>query len=181
MNKIKTGYLRAASASGECPPLDELWACACGELPRDSKEVLNQHLAGCSWCAEKIARMSDPEAARGGEPKVPDALNRRAKKLWRVSILGRLWQTPWVWMTIFLSALGASFLMPRFYKQFLVIALVSGIRWALSERAQRHSITVTRLSGAEPRRSGAGRDRAERDLSGVDPDRGPKPDSGRSS
>lgn len=145
MTQNKQGWFKASEPAAPCPAMDELWGFSLGELAAERRDSVREHLTGCVWCTEKVARFAESgvQNASAAEP-VPDALNRKTRRLWAQNPLSRIWRSSLFWMTLFVGSLAASFTQPRYYKQFLVIALVAGIRWALSERA-RHSILISRI------------------------------------
>lgn len=156
--KQHSGWFKSQEPQGACPAADELFFFVQGGMAAERRDAVRGHLAGCVWCSEKIARLSEGDAASASET-VPDALHRKTRRLWSANPLQKIWRSQILWMTLFVASLLISFGQPRYYKQFLVIALVSGIRWALSERSARHSITVTRLdTPSTSNRSSAKRD-----------------------
>lgn len=137
------GWFRASEPDGPCPAPDELWSFSRGELASVKRDEIRTHLTGCVWCGEKLARLG--ETAPADPEKVPAELDRRLRSNWQSDPLIRVWRSPLLWTALFVSSIGVSFADPRHYKQWLVIALVTGVRWAMSERA-RHQITLTRSS-----------------------------------
>lgn len=143
---MKRGWFRSERSERPCPAAEDLWAFVEGGIASEARDGIREHLISCAWCSEKVARMADP-AAPVSEP-VPAGLDRKTRQLWTRNPVAVLWRSQVLWMLLFIGSLGTSFATPRYYKQFLVLALVSGIRWALSERA-RHSITISKLSTAQ--------------------------------
>ncbi len=155
------GWFKSQEPQTSCPSADELFFFVRGSMAADRRDTVREHMAGCVWCSEKIARLAEGDAAAGSEP-VPDALSRRTRRLWHSHPLQKIWRSPMLWMTLFIVSLGISFGLPRYYKQFLVIALVAGIRWAMNERLARHHITVTKLETPSSNRSSVNRDVSSR-------------------
>ena len=145
MTERKQGWFKASGDAGVCPAADELWSLHQGDLTAERRDTLREHLIACVWCGEKAARFADTETA--ATETVPTDLNQRTRRLWTANPIQKIWRSPFLWMTLFLGSLAVSFTTPRYYKQFLVIALVSGIRWAINERT-RHSITITQLNAS---------------------------------
>jgi hypothetical protein len=155
MSDNKQSWFKASEPSGPCPPADELWSFGRGALAADRRDALKEHLSECVWCSEKIARMTEPSGVPDSEAAaVPDDLDRRLRKHWTVSPFVRIWRSQILWMVLFVGSVLVSFADPRHYKQWLVIALVTGVRWALSERAARHTIWSVRVPEASGTASG---------------------------
>lgn len=157
----KQGWFRASEPPTPCPAADELWGFERGTLAAVRQDEIRAHLTECVWCGEKLARFADPAlstdpaAADGMSVQPPAELDRKLKANWRVDPWKRIWRSQVLWMVLFVASVGVSFADPRHYKQWLVIALVTGIRWGMSERAARHQITLMRSgAGGDTDRSG---------------------------
>lgn len=167
------GWIKAAKPEGACPAADELWRFGQGELAIERRDAVRGHLTECVWCRETAARISELDAAGAATPlsgktsaspvqppfdaPVPPSLDRKTRRIWSADPWRRLWRSQALWMALFALSIGVSFFQPRYYKQFLVIALVAGIRWALSERAA-HRVAVW---GAIAEDSGSGSSRRD--------------------
>lgn len=145
MTHPKQGWFKASDSPSACPAADELWSFGRGEMTADRRDAMRDHLTACVWCSEKIARTAELDKTAPFAEPAPADLDRKARRrLGSGYSFKTIWQSQFLWMTLFLASLLISFGTPRYYKQFLVIALVSGIRWALSERA-RHTLMITKL------------------------------------
>lgn len=150
MSAPEQGWFKTTAPHDACPDADALWAFHAGELDAKRRDTVKSHLIDCAWCCEKIARFGD--TAEGGPEAgetVPPGLDRKVRSRWNPSLLKRVWASQFFWAVCFLSAVSVSFADPRHYKQWLVIALVTGVRWALSERAAKHHLLITRKRDAE--------------------------------
>src|SRR6516225_8541265 len=58
----------AHSATGPCPPRDELAAFNRGELPDPTLEVLAQHVSDCTECASTLEALRGEDTAGAGVP-----------------------------------------------------------------------------------------------------------------
>src|SRR6516225_10423531 len=56
----------AHSATGPCPPRDELAAFNRGELPDPALEVLAQHVSDCTECASTLEALRGEDTAGAG-------------------------------------------------------------------------------------------------------------------
>lgn len=145
MTEPKQGWFKSAQPQGACPDADVLWGFSNGELASDRRDAIKSHLIECVWCCEKIARFG--EIAGGELPEVcsvPAPQDQNLRAHWRKPILQRIWASQGLWAILFVVSMVISFTDSRHYKQWLVLALVTGARWALSERAARYQITVSR-------------------------------------
>lgn len=158
----RSGWFKSSGTAGDCLAADELWLFGRGELTADRRDAVRDHLTVCVWCSEKVARLTDPVLSPSDSTAdpVPPGLNRQTRRLWTPSPVLRIWRSQALWAIFFVASIGISFGVPRYHKQFLVIALVCGIRWALSGRANRQSISIAKIDAGDA----SGRSSRQRDF-----------------
>jgi hypothetical protein len=173
MTEEKRSWFKASEPSGPCPSADELWSFGRGDLAAGRRDALKEHLSECVWCSEKIARIIEPPGEPDAVAAAPEELDRRLRRNWTVSPFTRVWRSQVLWMVLFVGSVLISFNAPRHYKQWLVIALVTGVRWAMSERAARHTIWSVRAHEASEKAAGGriGPETRLRSKTGDDPRR----------
>jgi hypothetical protein len=149
MTESKQGWFKAAQSQNPCPEADVLWGFSNGELASDRRDAIKSHLIECAWCCEKIARFGEVAGNKAcEEAPVPPSLDQKLRAHWTKPMLQRIWVSQGLWAVLFIVSMTISFADSRHYKQWLVMALVTGARWALSERAARYQITVSQRRDA---------------------------------
>jgi len=112
--------------------------------PEDSQGIEN-HLTNCGFCLSQLNLIFEARDIykRGQGEKVPVEVIQRAKALVNVGaglvparIKGRLFLAGAI---VFLIA---SFFIPRYFFQFLVVTLILGMRWAFESKGGRTLIMV---------------------------------------
>lgn len=120
----------------------------------EQHEETLSHLGSCENCRESLSILVDFESQ--GKPSLPLALHTRAlrqvRKRHRQEQLMRIWRQGWVWFGALWVSVGLSFAFPRYYKQFLVLSLVFGIKWILdSRKSHLHMTYVSQQASSDSR------------------------------
>lgn len=127
LSKSARALKRPASCSAGCPAELELAKYLEGTLPSGKRQDIEKHLADCPYCLDLLV------AARSvlkQETQIrPSWFNRFKKQKWLI-----------------LTAVSflLSFVVRRFFLQFLFLALISGIKWALGSEGSRNLVMIFR-------------------------------------
>jgi len=100
----------ALKKCNECPSEAELGSYAEGGLSKKRRQELERHIAGCLYCQDMLIVANK-------------VLSEFQQRIWQ--ILGRR-----KWLLGCLLCFMFSFIFPRYFMQFLIAALILGIKWA---------------------------------------------------
>lgn len=120
LHEVKTG----------CPDEATLAAYLDGSMTEWEKERLEEHAAECRLCLENIrtghlgGKLYEEKAL--GEPK--RELKDKAKGIAKMDSGKRRVQS-YLWLTATVAAFLLSFIVPKYFAQFLVAALIFGLKW----------------------------------------------------
>lgn len=124
---LKKGVANLMARSASCPAELELARYLEGVLPSEKRRNIEKHLADCSYCLDLLVAAKD---IIKGEPQA------------KISWFKRLGRQKWLIMTAISFTL--SFMVRRYFLQFLFMALIFGIRWALSGEGSRNLVMIFR-------------------------------------
>lgn len=111
-----------------CPAELKLAKYLEGSLPSNMRQALEKHLADCPYCLDLLVVTKN----------VLKAEARSYKPSW----FRRLKMQKWLILTGISFAL--SFVIRRFFLQFLFLALILGIKWALGSEGSRNLVMIFR-------------------------------------
>lgn len=151
--KLIKNYLEKASGSKlnktkECPDNQTLLAYIRNNLDKEKRKTIEKHLANCNYCLSQIsiAQEALDKFGRKGFERVPKniinktkhslGIDKKQTKFGRKSIK-RLF---FLIATIIFFIL--SFLIPKYFLQFLIGALILGIRWSFESENGKTLIMV---------------------------------------
>jgi len=153
MDKILKGKLKreinASSAlrSRDCPSEDVLLKYLYDELPRQKSMKIKEHVSGCVFCIESISSIQ-----RWNDQKIlseflvaPAKSIDKAKKVvckQKEGIYLKLEGQKWLLLSI--VSFGLSFLIKRYFFQFLFAALIFGIKWAVDSVNKKAFVMIYR-------------------------------------
>jgi len=143
----------AQEAKNRCPSDELLHGYVAGCLTQEQHEALSAHLGDCARCREKAAAgitHAAPRCCRGGLSG-----NARATLFARMGITptaGKSFLKKHAWGLCALACFGASFLVKRYFLQWLIATLVVGLKWVIESEQFRTLIMVleSRLKDREP-------------------------------
>lgn len=126
-----------------CPDEAALSAYLSGALDRQEAENIEAHIADCPFCLEslKTAYEADKLYSEGSFPESSEKLKRKAKSIAAAGARKkRVSKNLWLIATI--AAFTMSFIFPRYFAQFLVAALILGLKWVSEGENARTLIMV---------------------------------------
>lgn len=124
MSKIKL------EKAAKCPDETTLSEYLNGTLYAEEIQLVEEHISGCHFCLENIraAYMGDTLYKEGDLPDSTKELINKAKGIAKLKTnTKRLKRNLWLLGTIL--AFASSFLFSRYFVQFLVAALILGLKW----------------------------------------------------
>lgn len=111
----------------DCPPELELAKYLEGALPSAKRQTIEKHLSDCSLCLDLLVTTKNI---------------LKEEKIVKKSLLSHLSKQKWLIVTAI--CFGFSFVVRRFFLQFLFLALIFGIKWALSAEGSRNLVMIFR-------------------------------------
>jgi hypothetical protein len=111
----------------DCPSEVELARYLEGVLPYAKRQVIEKHLSDCSLCLDILVTSKNI---------------LKEEKIVRKSLLSYLSKQKWLIITA--ACFGFSFMVRRFFLQFLFLALIFGIKWALGGEGSRNLVMIFR-------------------------------------
>lgn len=127
LKKSAKGMKRPASCPAGCPAELELAKYLEGALASGKRQDIEKHLADCPYCLDLLV------AARSvlkQETQIKPSWFNRFKKQ--------------KWLILTAVSFAFSFVVRRFFLQFLFLALISGIKWALGSEGSRNLVMIFR-------------------------------------
>jgi anti-sigma factor RsiW len=124
-NMTKIEQVKAAG----CPEEATLSAYLSGSLEEAQAKGVEEHLASCHLCLENIraGHLGDKLYGERGLPASGDRLIRKAKGIVKMKSNRVLQRNLWLAATV--AAFCLSFTVPKYFAQFLVAALILGLKW----------------------------------------------------
>lgn len=112
-----------------CPDEATLTAYLGGGLKEERAMAVEEHLAACSLCLENVraGHLGDKLYGEKSLPVSSDALIRKAKGIVKMKGNRALQRNLWLAATVL--AFSLSFTVPKYFAQFLVAALILGLKW----------------------------------------------------
>lgn len=111
----------------DCPSEVELARYLEGVLPYAKRQTIEKHLSDCSLCLDLLVTTKNI---------------LKEEKIVKKSLLSHLSKQKWLIVTAI--CFGFSFVVRRFFLQFLFLALIFGIKWALSAEGSRNLVMIFR-------------------------------------
>lgn len=131
----------------DCPSEELLLKYLNNELPEHRIIKIREHVGGCIFCIESISsiqRWNDQKILSEFLDVPSKSLEAMKKKVCKdkEGILERLKRQKWLILSM--AAFGASFLVKRYFFQFLFAALIFGIKWAVDSANKKAFVMVYR-------------------------------------
>lgn len=127
----------------QCPDEATLSAYLSGFLRESEARLLEEHISTCHFCLENI-RTASLAAASYEESNLPDSTKELINKAKGIAKLNtdkrRLKKNLYLFGTALAFVL--SFVFPRYFVQFLVAALILGLKWVFESENARTLIMV---------------------------------------
>lgn len=129
--------------AAKCPDETTLSAYLNGALHEEEVRLVEEHISDCHFCLENIRAAYEGEKLYK-EGDLPDSTKELINKAKGVAKLKtntkRLKRNFWLFGTILAFAL--SFIFPKYFVQFLVAALILGLKWVFESENARTLIMV---------------------------------------
>ena len=150
-NMLKTYFSRQREVperGANCPAAETLARYVSGALKPDELYNTSSHVKGCKPCNELIegALLYSAYEKNIRPGNVPDKVKNRAKSLNPVyktrmsKIMDYLKRN--IWFMFSLTSLLASFFIPRYFLQFLILAVIFGLKWVFNRGSTRALIMI---------------------------------------
>ncbi len=112
-----------------CPDEATLTAYLGGALKEERAGAIEEHLAACPLCLENVraGHLGDKLYGEGSLPGSNDKLIRKAKGIVKMKSNRVVQRNLWLAATVL--AFSLSFAVQRYFAQFLVAALILGLKW----------------------------------------------------
>lgn len=113
-----------------CPDEAVLARYIGGAMAPWEKDRLEEHASACAACLENIraAHMAESMLSEGALADTPGKLKEKAKGLAKMDTGKRRMQS-YIWLAATVIAFTLSFTAPKYFAQFLVAALILGLKW----------------------------------------------------
>lgn len=110
-----------------CPSEKTLSEYMAGALKEEEKVELEKHLASCSVCRRLLAEAHEVTSKFSARETMHSVLQRITKNKWLIASS---------------IALILSFLVPRYFLQFLAASLLAGAKWITDSKTTKMLITI---------------------------------------
>ncbi|MBN1871768.1 MAG: hypothetical protein JW800_04255 [Candidatus Omnitrophica bacterium] len=132
----------------DCPSIDNLVRYASGEADSNLLYETGLHVKQCKHCSELIegALLYSAYGDRINMEKIPSSVKNKAKALnpkfkqEEKNIMHIIKRN--LWFMLFAISVSASFVVGRYFLQFLVLALVFGLKWTFDKESVRTLIMI---------------------------------------
>ena len=144
---IKKHLIGKAAGAGlkrskRCPSEAELSAYLQGLVSKEKNDSISRHISQCLFCLDLIEQASRQHMSireTGPSKELIEQAKAIAKKQAPIG-LGRFKKHLWLIGTIISFSL--SFILPKYFLQFLILTLILGIKWALDTANTRTLIMI---------------------------------------
>lgn len=132
----------------ECPPVDELAKYASGGLDAERLYRIGSHVKNCKFCSELVegALLYSAYEKNINVGAVPHKIKEKAKTLDPLyKTKGRKtmqYLKRHGWLILSLASLAVSFFVPRFFLQFMILAVIFGMKWVFNRESTRALIMI---------------------------------------
>ena len=110
-----------------CPTEEKLSEYISGMMAGEEKDALESHLAGCAECRRVISEADDILNKVTPRGVINDFIMRISANKW---LLGSM------------LSLALSFIIPRYFLQFLVACLIMGAKWIMDSRTSKILVMI---------------------------------------
>ena len=129
--------------SSRCPSEAVLAGYLGNSLKQKEKEEVETHISECLYCLEQLnlAHQAQKAFSKGNLPSSGQKIVDKAKKISSLAP-AKSKRKGSIWLVATLIAFTLSFLVPRYFLQFLAAAVILGIKWALESDAAKTLIMI---------------------------------------
>lgn len=126
-----------------CPDEARLEAFLGGKLKEAEARSIEEHVAGCPLCLENVRAGYLGERLYNGKdlPGLNTEIIRKAKGLANMDSKKKRIQAN-LWLAVTVAAFLLSFTVPKYFAQFLVAALILGLKWVSESESIRTLIVA---------------------------------------
>ncbi len=133
-----------------CPDEASLAAFLGGKLREAEARAIEEHIAGCTVCLESVRAgyLGEKLHNEGDLPASDTEIIRKAKGIVKMDSRNKnIRANLWLFATV--AAFLSSFAAPKYFAQFLVAALILGLKWVSESENVRTIILALRHSSQE--------------------------------
>lgn len=126
-----------------CPDEARLTAFLGGKLKEAEARPVEEHIAGCPLCLENLRAgyLGERLCDEKGLPPSNTEIIRKAKGIAKMDSRKRRIRSN-LWLAATVAAFLLSFTVPRYFAQFLVAALILGLKWVSESESVRTLIVA---------------------------------------
>ena len=134
--------------TSDCLEQEVLLAYLQGGLSQERCKVVEHHLAGCGFCLNQldVAHQAQLKSGEDSFEAVPQGLINKTKVSLGISTVKNNNKSKPIRRRFFLAgtviSFALSFIIPKYFIQFLVATLILGLRWAFESEGARTLIMV---------------------------------------
>ena len=148
LNEYFSGQRHAPARGANCPQVEVLCDYASGSLDAGKLYSVGDHVKNCAFCneliegallyssyGEHIKLGSVSERTRNKAKSIHPGYKTKERK-----IMGHIKRNTWGILSF--VSLAASFFLPRHFLQFLILAVILGLKWVFNKESTRTLIMV---------------------------------------
>ena len=134
--------------SADCPPVETLGKYVSGELEPKELYGVSGHVKSCNFCNELIegALLYSAYGEHIKLDGVSEKVKNKAKSLHPTYKAKEKKMMPYIkrniWFALSLASLTASFFISRYFQQFLILAVIFGLKWVFNRESTRTLIMI---------------------------------------
>lgn len=139
---LKSGWQRPPQ--GPCPTEMDLAAFVLGRLGEDQRRRIQDHLVTCTGCLDAVAHATTrprPRDTDGPSPSTWQALSQKMKIPAQAALPSSGWKRH-RYLLLALLAFAGSFTIPRYFLQWLALALIFGGKWVFDTASTRALVMI---------------------------------------
>jgi hypothetical protein len=127
----------------KCPDEAGLASFLGGKLKESETRAIEEHIAGCPLCLESVRAgyLGERLHNKGDLPASNTEIIRKAKGIVKMDS-GKKNIRTYLWLAATAAAFLLSFTVPKYFAQFLVLALILGLKWVSESESVRTLIVA---------------------------------------
>lgn len=134
---------RLLEKSANCPNEGVLAGYLNNSLKAEEKNKAEAHISDCLYCLEQLslAQQAQKEFLKGNLPLSGDKIIEKAKRITSLAP-ARPKKKGAIWLLATIVAFSLSFLVPKYFLQFLAAAVILGMKWIFESDTVKQLIMV---------------------------------------